>query len=188
MEKKTKKNSNFFKKFLRTGKAWEWVKNAVGIIHQTERQQLSDRYGEIFWIKVSGITSLFQAESKKSQGRVWLRKRAICNGILMDFCKISRLSALENLIYNNINDWIIPDCFVPIPTASFSSSHREQNAPFSAFQKQRGQDISPVPLCFFSLFLFKQKKREPETKQKSLSFVVPDFQKKKGKKPEKHWK
>ena len=75
---------------------------------------------------------------------------------------------------------------VPIPTASFSSSHREQNAPFSAFQKQRGQDISPVPLCFFSLFLFKQKKREPETKQKSLSFVVPDFQKKKGKKPEKH--
>ena len=63
---------------------------------------------------------------------------------------------------------------VPIPTASFSSSHREQNAPFSAFQKQRGQDISPVPLCFFSLFLFNQKKRETETKQKSLfsSFLI----------------
>lgn len=63
---------------------------------------------------------------------------------------------------------------VPIPTASFLSSHREQNAPFSAFQKQRGQDISPVPLCFFSLFLFKHKKRETETKQKSLfsSFLI----------------
>ena len=77
---------------------------------------------------------------------------------------------------------------VPIQTASFSLSQREQNAPFSAFQKQKGQDISPVPLCFFSLFLFKQKKREPETKQKSLFFVVPDFQKKKGKKPENYCK
>ena len=90
------------------------------------------------------------------------------------------------MIYErNVNDTRVN---VPIPTASFSSSHREQNAPFSAFQKQRGQDISPVPLCFFSLFLFNQKKRETETKQKSLFFVVPDFQKKKGKKPENYCK
>ena len=76
------------------------------------------------------------------------------------------------MIYErNVNDTRVN---VPIPTASFLSSHREQNAPFSAFQKQRGQDISPVPLCFFSLFLFKHKKRETETKQKSLfsSFLI----------------
>ena len=90
------------------------------------------------------------------------------------------------MIYErNVNDTRV---IVPIQTASFSLSQREQNAPFSAFQKQKGQDISPVPLCFFSLFLFKQKKREPETKQKSLFFVVPDFQKKKGKKPENYCK
>ena len=183
MEKKTKNEIPIFSKnFWGLEKRENEQKNAAGIIHQTERQQLSDRYGEIFWIKVSGITSLFQVESKKSQGRVWLRKRAICNGILMDFCKISRLSALENLIYNNINDWIIPDCFVPIPTASFLSSHREQNAPFSAFQKQRGQDISPCPSrIFFSLFLFKQKKREPETKQKKSFFRRSWFSKEKRK-------
>ena len=63
---------------------------------------------------------------------------------------------------------------VPIPTASFSSSHREQNAPFSAFQKQRGQDISPVPLCFFLSFFSTRRKEKLKRSRKVFfsSFLI----------------
>ena len=66
---------------------------------------------------------------------------------------------------------------VPIPTASFYHPTENRTHPFPPF-KAEGTGHKPCP-SLLSLFLFKHKKRETETKQKSLFFVVPDFQKKK---------